>query len=56
LPSLIAALKGWLSRHRGASITLTIDGDTIAIEHASSEERRRLLEAFERRHVEAAQQ
>lgn len=48
---LIDTLRDWLgrqsARHR---ISVTIDGDTIELEHATAEERRELIDGFVRRH------
>ncbi|MFE9427165.1 hypothetical protein ACFYNO_29830 [Kitasatospora sp. NPDC006697] len=49
--ALIDVLRDWLgsssSRHR---ISVTIDGDTIELEHASATEQRELIQAYIRRH------
>jgi Effector Associated Constant Component 1 len=50
VPPMIAALQGWLGRHRGAAVTLQIGGDTLKLDNASSEEQRRLVETFLARH------
>jgi hypothetical protein len=50
VPAMIAALQGWLGRHRGASVSLEIDGDTLTLEHASEADQRRLVETFLARH------
>lgn len=50
LPPLIMAVQGWLGRHRGAAVTLEIDGDTLTLGEASEAEQRRLVETFLRRH------
>lgn len=51
--SLVETVRDWLgrsaARHR---VSLTIDGDTIDLEHATTEERRALVEAYVRRHTE----
>jgi hypothetical protein len=53
LPTLIAAIQDWLSRHRGGSrIVVTIDGDTVELDRASQQERRELVAAFVQRHSE----
>lgn len=47
----IAALKEWLARQsRRHHISVTIDGDTLELDHASDDERRRLIDAYVRRH------
>jgi len=50
LPSMWAVLQGWIGRHEGASISVTIDGDTLTLTDADSEERGRMLAFFERKH------
>ncbi|WP_406270823.1 hypothetical protein OHT93_19570 [Streptomyces sp. NBC_00191] len=49
--ALIDTLRDWLgrqsARHR---ISLTIDGDTIELEHSTTAERQELIEAYIRRH------
>ena len=50
LPPLIMAVQGWLGRHRGAAVTVEIDGDTLTLGEASDAEQRRLVEAFLARH------
>ncbi|GHE93442.1 effector-associated constant component EACC1 [Streptomyces fumanus] len=49
--ALIDTVRDWLARsaarHR---VSLTIDGDTIELEHASGTERRDLIDAYIRRH------
>ncbi|WP_097260173.1 effector-associated constant component EACC1 [Streptomyces sp. TLI_55] len=51
--SLVETVRDWLgrsaARHR---VSLTIDGDTIELEHATADERRALVEAYIRRHTE----
>jgi hypothetical protein len=51
LTALVDTVRDWLARsaarHR---VTVTIDGDTIELEHASDTERRHLIDAYVRRH------
>jgi hypothetical protein len=49
--TVIGTLKDWLSR-RGAAhkLTVTIDGDTLELSHATQLERAELIETFVRRH------
>ncbi|MEU1055460.1 hypothetical protein ABZ397_23305 [Streptomyces sp. NPDC005876] len=51
LTALVDTLRDWLARsaarHR---VTVTIEGDTIELEHASDTERRHLIDAYVRRH------
>lgn len=50
LPAVVGAIRSWLGRHAGASITLTIGGDSITISEPSDAERAELLEAWLGRH------
>ena len=51
LTMAIAALREWLARQsRRHHISITIDGDTLDLDHASDDERRRLVDAYVRRH------
>jgi hypothetical protein len=50
VPGIIAALQGWLGRHPRAAVSLEIDGDTLTLDEASPDERRRLVETFLARH------
>lgn len=50
LPPLIMAIQGWLGRHPRAAVTLEIDGDTLTLDEASPEDRRRLMEVFLAKH------
>jgi hypothetical protein len=50
VPAMIAALQGWLGRHRGATVSLEIDGDKLTLEDASEADQRRLVETFLSRH------
>lgn len=50
--ALIETLREWLGRHATAdSISVTIDGDTLQLDHATAQERRELVGAFVRRHA-----
>jgi hypothetical protein len=50
---LVELLRGWLDsttgRHR---VSVTVEGDTIELDRATSEQQRQLVEAFIRRHAE----
>jgi hypothetical protein len=49
--TLIGMLRDWLDRHSGRHrISVTIDGDTIELERASTMHQQQLLNAFVRRH------
>jgi len=51
LTMTIAALREWLARQsRRHHISVTIDGDTLDLDHASDDERRRLVDAYVHRH------
>ena len=50
VPAMIAALQGWLGRHRGATVSLEIDGDKLTLADASEADQRRLVETFLARH------
>jgi hypothetical protein len=50
LPALVGAVRSWLRRHPGASITVEIDGDAVTLSDASASERRELIEAWLKRH------
>jgi Effector Associated Constant Component 1 len=48
---LVGALREWLGRtSEPRRITLTVDGDTIELDHATSAERAELIDAFVHRH------
>jgi hypothetical protein len=47
LPILLGTIQGWLDRHKESHrITVTIDGDTVELEGGSSEEHRKLINAY----------
>jgi hypothetical protein len=50
VPAMVAAMQGWLGRHRGATVSLEIDGDTLTLADASDADQRRLVETFLARH------
>jgi hypothetical protein len=50
LTTIIGVLQSWLTRHEKRSVTLEIDGDKIEITGISSEEQKRLADAWIRRH------
>jgi hypothetical protein len=49
-PPLIAALHGWLGRHRECSVTLEIDGDRLSLANVDPAEQARLASEWLRRH------
>jgi hypothetical protein len=50
LPAFIAALRGWLSRKPGSSITVEIDGDKLTLREPTAAERDELVQAWMSRH------
>ncbi|WIY02918.1 hypothetical protein QRX60_03305 [Amycolatopsis mongoliensis] len=51
-PGLVETLREWLGRQAGRhKIKMTIDGDTVELERATSAERQQLIEAFVQRHA-----
>jgi hypothetical protein len=51
-PGLVETLREWLGRQAGRHrIKVTVDGDTVELERATSAERRQLIDAFVRRHA-----
>jgi hypothetical protein len=51
LPGLVALLGSWLSRHKGYSVVMEIDGDRLEVDRVSSDEQRRLVQAWLDRHT-----
>ncbi|MFI9811942.1 effector-associated constant component EACC1 [Saccharothrix variisporea] len=50
-PLVIETVRDWLARQAARHrVSVTIDGDTIALERASADERRVLVDAFVQRH------
>jgi hypothetical protein len=47
LPALLTALRGWLGRHPGASVSIEIDGDSLTLSEPSSEERGKVVSAWQ---------
>jgi Effector Associated Constant Component 1 len=51
LAALVGVIKSWASRHGGArSVKLTMNGDSLEVTGASSEEQDRLIESWIDRH------
>lgn len=51
LTTLVEVLRDWLDRRAGRhKISVTIDGDPIVLEHATTEQQRALVEAYIARH------
>ncbi|BCY10790.1 hypothetical protein [Actinoplanes sp. L3-i22] len=54
--AMIETIRSWIERQSGRHrIAITIDGDSIELDRASDEERRRIVEAFLRRHTGGGQ-
>ena len=51
LRSVIAAVRGWVSRRGVRSVKIQLDGDVLEITHASGEEQHRLVDAWIARHA-----
>lgn len=52
--TVVATVKDWLGRRGGGHrVSLTIDGDTLELDGASTEERAALIDTFVRRHEPA---
>lgn len=51
LPAVIGALRAWLGRHEGASVTLEINGDRLTLSNPSAREREELIAAWMARHA-----
>lgn len=50
LPAVVGLLKDWLAHRPVRTARVTIDGDSIELTRASSEDQARLAEAFAERH------
>jgi hypothetical protein len=48
---LIRAIEAWVTRRRVRSVKLTLEGDSIEVSNASSDDQRRMIEAFISRHA-----
>lgn len=54
IATVIATVRDWLGRRSGGhTITLTIDGDSLALDRATAAERAELIDTFVRRHQTA---
>jgi hypothetical protein len=52
LVTLLETVRDWLGRHSLAhKVAVTIDGDTIELDHATADQQRDLVDAYVRRHV-----
>lgn len=52
LSAIVRAVRSWLSRHEGRRIKLEIQGDTIEVTGASSDQQERLIATWIERHAE----
>lgn len=52
LGRVLATVRDWIGQQPVRSVTVSLDGDTIELTHASSEEQRRLIDAWISRHAE----
>jgi hypothetical protein len=52
LKSVVDATTAWLGRQQGRSVKLTLDGDTLEVTGASSDEQRRLVDLWVARHAD----
>lgn len=52
LSGVIAALRSWLSRGRGRTVKLELDGDALEVTGVSSEQQERLIQAWIARHAD----
>jgi len=50
MPALVTAVRGWLGRHPGASITLEIQGDQLKLESPTARQQQDLIDAWIARH------
>lgn len=50
LRSIIGGLRGWIARNN-RSVTITLDGDTLTLSAASSEEQEKLIDLFINKHA-----
>jgi hypothetical protein len=52
LRSVVDTVVAWLGRQQARSIKLSLDGDTLEVTGASSDEQRRLIEQWVARHAD----
>jgi Effector Associated Constant Component 1 len=50
VPGMLSVMQGWLGRHRGCSITLSAEGDTLTLDDLSRTDRDRMAHAWLRKH------
>jgi hypothetical protein len=51
LTAVVSTVKTWLTGHAGRSVKLELDGDTLEVTGVSSDEQRRLIDAWIARHA-----
>jgi Effector Associated Constant Component 1 len=51
LGAVVGAVQSWLSGHGGRSVKLELDGDVIEVTGVSSDQQRRLVDAWIARHA-----
>jgi hypothetical protein len=51
---VVAVVARWISSHRSARVTMTMDGDTLTIDNASLREQRQLVDLFVSQHTNGA--
>src|SRR4029453_5825020 len=51
LTAVVGTIQTWLSGHQGRSVKLELDGDTIEVSGVSSDQQRRLIDAWIARHA-----
>jgi|RhiMethySRZTD1v2_1073278.scaffolds.fasta_scaffold681639_1 hypothetical protein len=51
LTAVVGTIQAWLSGHQGRSVKLELDGDTIEVSGVSSDQQRRLIDAWIARHA-----
>lgn len=50
LRQVVSVVQGWLGRHDGGSVTLTLGGDSITVTKATGKEQEQLVAAWIRSH------
>jgi hypothetical protein len=48
---VIRAVEAWVARRRARAVKLTLEGDTIELSNVSSDDQRRMIDAFIARHT-----
>jgi len=50
VPGLLSVMQGWLGRHEGCSITLSVGGDALTLDDLSRTERDQMAHTWLRKH------